>query len=552
MTVTTTSVIGYVLNRLRQIGVDDIFGVTGDFAFPVTDAIVTDPYINWVGCCNELNAGYAADGYARIRGVGAVCTTYGVGELSALCAVAGSYAERLPVFHLTSMPNRTTQAEREVVHHTLGNGEFDLFRAMADKVVGASAILTPQNAVAETERLIAVALRDRLPVYLAFPADVVNQPVLAPASPIGPLSSNAGALSDAVNAVSTALNGASSACVLPGIILRRAGLTELARGFIEATGLPFATMFADKSVIDETHPAYIGMYDGRLMNEDVRAYVESCDIVVNVGAVLSDLSTGAFTARLDPSKTIEIGLHATKLDGTLYHNVEMGDLLGELARRKFKSPKRPDVTPTSLGPVSGSGTDPITAERLYPRWADLIQEDDIVFAESGTCSMGLAFARLPQGARFENQTLWAAVGWATPAAFGAAVAAPDRRVILITGDGAHQFTAQEVSQFARRGLRPIIFVLNNSGYLSERMLSRDPATPYNDVASWRYADLPNALGATDWYSSRIRTCGDLDAALDVVRTGDRACYVEVVTGAYEAPPLSVNLSRNARSLYNTG
>ena len=130
------SVIEYVLGRLHDIGVTDVFGVPGDFAFPVQDAIVAHPDINWIGCCNELNAGYAADGYARIRGVGAVSTTYGVGELSAINAVAGSYAEHLPVFHLTGMPDMATQADRALVHHTLGNGEFELFRKMADIVVG--------------------------------------------------------------------------------------------------------------------------------------------------------------------------------------------------------------------------------------------------------------------------------------------------------------------------------------------------------------------------------------------------------------------------------
>src|ERR1700754_2964132 len=170
----TMTVIDYVLNRLHDIGVTDIFGVPGDFAFPVQDAIVAHPGINWIGCCNELNAGYAADGYARIKGVGAVSTTYGVGELSAISAVAGSYAEHLPVFHLTGMPNLATQADRALVHHTLGNGEFELFRKMADTVVGASAIITPANVVFETERLIAEALYNRRPVYMAFPADVVT------------------------------------------------------------------------------------------------------------------------------------------------------------------------------------------------------------------------------------------------------------------------------------------------------------------------------------------------------------------------------------------
>src|ERR1700744_2233689 len=176
------TVIHYVLKRLKEIGVDDVFGVAGDYAFPVNDAIVQDQSLNWIGCCNELNAGYAADGYARMRGVSAVCTTYGVGELAAISAVAGSYAEHLAVFHLVGTPNLPTQDGRALVHHTLGNGEFDLFSKMAEPIVCASAIMTPQNAASETERLVAEALYHRRPVYMAFPSDVANTPLLADAT----------------------------------------------------------------------------------------------------------------------------------------------------------------------------------------------------------------------------------------------------------------------------------------------------------------------------------------------------------------------------------
>src|SRR5215831_5660107 len=178
------TVIEHVLGRLKSTGIDHIFGVPGDYAFPVEDAIMNFPGIEWVGCCNELNAAYAADGYARIHGLAAVNTTYGVGELSAINAIAGAYAENLPVFHLVGMPNMTIQAGHALVHHTLGNGEFDLFRKMAEPVACASAIMTPQNVAYETERLIAEALYHRRPVYMSFPGDVADQMVVISARPL--------------------------------------------------------------------------------------------------------------------------------------------------------------------------------------------------------------------------------------------------------------------------------------------------------------------------------------------------------------------------------
>lgn len=546
----TKTVIQHVLSRLRDIGVTDVFGVPGDYSFAVNDAICNDPEMRWVGCCNELNAAYAADGYARIRGAAALCTTYGVGELSAINGIAGSCAEHLPVFHLVGTPNMETQTARALMHHTLGDGEYDQFRRMSEPVVCASAVMTPQNAAYETERLIAEALYHRRPVYMAFPADLANQPVLGEAQPIPPPRSDPEALAAAADAIAAALGKARTACIIAGILVARTGLRPVLQEVIDASGLPFATMFMGKSVLDEQQPAYAGMYDGALMNEDVRAFVEGADCVVTVGAPMTDFNSGAFTARLDPARTITIGHHRTQVNGKSYGSVEMGDLLAELARRL---PKRDwaKLKATSLGPVVGDGQEPIDATALYPRWANFLEPGDILIAETGTASMGLGFALMPRGATFHNQTLWGSIGWATPAAFGAAVAAPDRRVVLVTGDGSHQLTAQEISQFARLGLKPIVFVLNNDGYLIERLLCKEPSIAYNDIAPWRYAELPRAFGCDDWLATRVTTCAEFDEALKAAAASNTGTYIEVVTDAYTASPLAMKLHDAVKTLYKS-
>ncbi len=200
------TVIQHVLARLRDIGITDVFGVPGDFAFPLNDAISNHPDMSWIGCANELNAAYAADGYARIKGVGALCTTYGVGELSALAGVAGAYAEYLPIFHLVGTPRMAVQRSRALVHHTLGTGEYDLFRRMAEPVVVGHAVMTPQNVAYETERLIAEAFYHRRPVYMAFPADLANQPVVSTAQPVPPPQSDPAMLEAATAAIVAALD----------------------------------------------------------------------------------------------------------------------------------------------------------------------------------------------------------------------------------------------------------------------------------------------------------------------------------------------------------
>ena len=230
----------------------------------------------------------------------------------------------------------------------------------------------------------------------------------------------------------------------------------------------------------------------------------------------------------------------------------MADLLTQLTMQVADKLQRPAISSRTLGPIVGGGDDPITADALYPRWADFLRPNDVIMTDTGSPSLGLAFAQLPKGAEFHNQTLWASIGWATPAAFGAAIGGPDRRLILITGEGAHQMTAQEISQFGRRGLRPIVFVLNNSGYLSERMLCKDMALAYNDIAAWNYAELPHALGCQGWFTARVRTCGELDDALKTAGQADGAAYIEVITAAYEAPPLYKKLHENVKSFYNLG
>lgn len=532
------SVIEYVLGRLRDTGVTEIFGVPGDYAFPINDAIVADSVIEWVGCCNELNAAYAADGYARVRGVGAVSTTYGVGELSAIGAIAGSYAENVPVFHLVGMPNRATQGQRALVHHTLGNGEFDLFKHMADTVVGASAILTPENAAHETERLISEALVNRRPVYMAIPSDVVDQPILATSTPRVLPESNEESLAAAVEDIATRLERAQSVAVLPGVIVDRLGLADTLTTLVEAATLPFATAFNDKSVLDETHPNYIGMYDGELMDETVREYVESADCVLVVGSLQSDFNTGKFTANISPDRKVTIGPDSVATSEKQYRDVRIGDVLTKLSTYGFEARELPTLPRLSRAAAVDDADGAITADSLYPRWANFLRENDILVTETGTSSMGLAFAPMPKGAKFFNQTLWGAIGWATPASLGAAVAAKDRRIVLVTGEGSHQLTVQEISQFGRLGLKPVIFVLNNDGYLIERLLCEDPEIEYNDVARWKYSQLPDAFGCDGWFTARVQTNGELDRALNSASNADNACYIEIVTAKYEAPALA--------------
>lgn len=545
------TVVEHVLNRLYDLGITDVFGVAGDYAFPIEDTICNSNHMRWIGNCNELNAAYAADGYARIKGLAALSTTFGVGELSAINAIAGAYAENLPIFHLVGMPTSGVQKSKRLVHHTLGNGDFDVFYQLGQRLACAHAILTPENCIDEMERLITTALKERRPVYIGLPSDYAMMPMRENAS----ITTNKKSISDkktlekAVSAIIEKLAQSNNTCVLPGILSARFGLSDKVQAFINKTGLPYATMFMDKSILSESNAQYVGMYDGQLMTPNVREFVENSKYILGIGAIMSDFNTGSFTANIKPEQFISIMPEYVEIDSKRYSSIYMEDVLSKLTEA-LPYKKYPQIKAKGLGDTVLSEKNNITAQYLYPRLEQFFKPDDIIIAETGTSSMGLGFALLPEGAQFHNQTLWGSIGWATPASFGAALAAPDKRIILITGEGSHQLTVQEISQFARFGLKPIIMVLNNDGYLIERLLCDYPEAYYNDLAQWNYHLLPKAFGAKDWYCEKVTTIDELNKALDNADFTKNAAYIEIVTERYEASELAQKLKESKESLYS--
>lgn len=537
------TVISYLLDRLKEIGIAEIFGIPGDYSFPVNDAICLDPELRWIGCCNELNAAFAADGYARIKGCSALCTTYGVGELSAINGIAGAYAEYLPVIHLVGMPKLSIQKSRLIMHHTLGNGEFDLFHKMTEPVVCASTILTAENSVAEVDRVLDAALTHKRPVYIAIPADSATQKVSCP-HPVKPSApeSNKATLEKCIEAILDKYSASQNPTAIAGVLLRRYNLREKGEKLLNKTGLPFSTLFMGKSTIDETNPNHIGLYNGRMVSCAVREYMEASDFVLSLGVIASDINTGAFTADIDPHVEVRILPESTIVGHAEYQGILMKDVIDALIEQMPPATiKNPFSSEPSPG-AKGAPDEEITAQSLYPRLEAFFRPDDIIIAETGTISMGTATAKLPKGAEYHNQTLWGSIGWATPASFGAATAAPKRRTVLLTGEGSHQMTVQEISQFARLGLTPIIICLNNDGYLIERVLCVDPNIYYNDLALWNYSKLPEAFGMDGWKSFRATTNAELDEALNQAQKADSGVYIEVVTPKMAASDMAEALN----------
>jgi indolepyruvate decarboxylase len=534
----STSVADYIVQRIADEGVTHCFGVAGDYLFPMCNAIESSQKVKWIGCANELNAAYAADGYARIRGAGMLATTYGVGELSALNGVMGAKAERSLVFHVVGMPSYQNQRLSKIAHHTLGDGNFGNFVGLSAAAACCSAIINPDNCVIEMERLIAEARRNNQPAYILVPSDYAQAPITPVEVRPVTLKSNEAALKKAVVAISERLKGAKSVVVLPAFTIARLGLQNQLRDAIEALGCPFATMVMEKCLVDESHPQYAGLYAGAMSAQSAREIVEGADVVLDLGGVnLNDITTAAYSAKLDPSRFVTIGLNDVRMGEKVITSVRLRDMLVELAKLKSPARRFRRTADGAQPPIAGKPSDRITMDALYSRYAGFIREGDTVVLETGSSTLGLTPVPLADGVRVEAQVLWGSIGWATPAAFGVALADSSRRTILITGEGSHQLTANEIGSMGRFGANVIVFVLNNDGYLIERALEENPDWSYNDLAHWRYAELPRTLGCAEWFAARVTTLGELDAAMKAARESKSGAYIEVVGERMDMPPI---------------
>jgi indolepyruvate decarboxylase len=548
-TVNATSVAEYIIERLAAEDILRCFGVAGDYVFPICDAVDSSPKVKWIGCSNELNAAYAADGYARVRGAAMLVTTYGVGELSALNGVMGAKAEKSLVFHIVGMPSYQHQRLGKIAHHTLGDGVFGNFVGLSAQAACCHAVINPQNCVVEMERVIAEARRNNQPAYIAVPSDYALSSIMpADVKPLL-LQSNAAALKKAIAVIGERLRAAKSVVAFPAFTILRLGLQKQARIAIEALGCPFTTTLMEKCVIDEGHPQFAGMYAGAVSDPKTRQIVEGADLVLDLGGVnLNDITTASYSAQLDLSRFITVGLNDVRIGDEVIAGVRIVDVLVELAKLK-PAAARYHGTPQRLAPLTGSPSDKITMAALYPRYAAFLRAGDTVVLETGSTSLGLPPMILPDGVRVEAQVLWGSIGWATPAAFGIALADPERRTILITGEGSHQLTANEIGAMGRFGKNVIVFVLNNDGYLIERALEENPNWTYNDLAPWKYAELPKALGCSDWFTARVTTLGELDDAMEAARASRTGAYIEIIGGRLDMPPVLAFAHGRLKAMY---
>jgi len=542
----------YLFHRLKQLGVQTIFGVPGDYELVLLD-LVPEAGLVWRGNPNELNAGYAADGYARVNGIGAVVTTFGPGELSNMCGIAGAYTEFVPVVHIVGYPTEAAQHGKNIMHHSLGevgDGKFDIFHEMSKHITCATTVLhDSKTAASDIDKVLNAMLFYSQPVYIGLPTDVALQ--LTPSINLQvPLTTvlppnNPNLQAHVLEKIRGLIDSASSPIIIIDGGAVRNRLLKETKALVEITGFPYFVTSMGKGSVPENLPTFGGVYGGLASWPDVRNAIETSDCVLWLGNYPSDFNTGEFTEQVKEEVTIDFQRFFIKIGGVRY-DVKMKYVLEALLENLQKSPVKHTMKAVSWNPYPldyPPRKSILTQDYLWAALGRYFRDGDFVIAETGTSSYGIPGSSLKHASDVQmfNQTVFGSIGYASGAAVGAFVAGKElgtiKRGILVTGEGSLQLTVQAFSDLLRHEVNATVFVLNNGGYTVERLIHGMNAS-YNAVPLWDYGALFQAFGPS--YKTKhhlVKTPDDLDAILanEEFNEASYAQIVELILEPHDAP-----------------
>lgn len=533
----------FLLSRLKQAGITDVIGVPGDFNLNFLEQIDDADGIRFVGACNELNAAYATDGYARLRGLGVLLTTYGVGELSALNGIAGASAEHVPLVSIAGAPPMFATEGRYELHHSMADGDFDNILSSIGQITAAAVRISPHNAVEEIDRALHTALREKRPVHIQVPSDITHLTIEAPQSDFDASwpSSDPERLESAATRIVDLFTAAQHPVLLVDLDADRHGFAPVLQAIADKTQMPYAQLTTGKGILDEQSPLFLGTYNGAASAPEVREAIENADLLITTTPRFIEVNSGSFTQNLPANAVIDFGDQHVSFGGEDFIGITVQELLDTLLER-LPAAEKQSVAATA--PADSDQTaqvdeprndEPLSQERLWPRMARFIRSGDVVITEAGTSNIGLGAQRLPSGVKYINSGIWGSIGFSLPALLGSLLAAPERRQLLFIGDGSFQLTVQELSTILREDLHPIIVLINNRGYTIERwILGMNSA--YNDIADWDYGKLPEVFHpGTTMKSYSARTEGELKKALHDIESSDTGAFLELHLDPADAP-----------------
>ncbi len=546
-----TRTIGSVLlERLHDLGLTHIFGVPGDYVLTLYKLIEESP-ITQVGMTREDCAGFAADAYARIRGIGGVCVTYCVGGLNVVNAIACAYAERSPVILLTGSPGMAERVRNPYLHHMVR--DFSTQKEVFEKVTVASVVLDdPLTAEREIDRALAALVRYKRPIYIEIPRDLVHAPIEGPSrqpAKAGQLSDKA-ALAEAVAEVREMLAAVEKPVLLVGAEVHRFRLQDDLSRLVERMNIPVVSTLLGKSVIREDHPLFVGVYGGLIGRDEVQAFVDGSDCLLMLGSILTDIEDlGAQSPFLAEGRAIHATADAITIKHHRYEGVYFEDFVRALIAAPmptFHSRRLPSRDPGKQeAPAAGSR---VTLSGLFHQLESVLDEKMLVVADIGEALFAGADLRVHKSAEFLSPAYYTSMGFAVPASVGVGFADPSLRPIVLVGDGAFQMTGTELSTCFRYGQAPIVIVLNNRGYGTEREILDGP---FNDVNEWRYEKVCELVGGG--VGHRVATHSEFVQALQTSLGDKKQLHVlNVLLDPADRSPAMVRLAKRLAKRLSPG
>jgi indolepyruvate decarboxylase len=539
----------YLFDRIAEAGATEIFGVPGDFNLTFLDNVLASDKLRWVGNTNEINAGYAADGYARERGFAAMVTTFGVGELSAINATAGSFAEYTPVLHIVGAPSTALQDSKRRIHHTLGDGVFNHFIKMVEPVTVARAHITPDNAASEIDRVIRMILKKHRPGYLLLSPDVAKTPIYPPTTKLidseEDITSQA-ALADFKQALIEFLPNKTTT-LMADLMVHRLGLQNQLKALIADTDIPYTTLSWGKTLLDENSERWAGTYAGVASRPVVKDMVENCECLIKIGVQYTDTTTAGFSQDIDENVVVDLHYERASIAGKNFAPIALKDalkVLHEVMTSGIKIVAKQFCEEVKPHEQHGKDNEAIRQDDLWHIIADALDDKNLVFSEQGTAYFGISDVRLPEGVTSYGQPMWGSIGYTLPASLGGAIASPHKRSILLIGDGSALLTIQEIAVMIQERINPVIVLINNDGYTVERAIHGENQY-YNDIPKCDWQLMPKAFGATDDNSLLLKaeTAGELKEALkQAAAAKDKLVMLEVIAGKHDIPPLLADIS----------
>ncbi len=538
-----------VIDRLHKLGVRHIFGIPGDYVLSLYKLLETSP-IRLVGTSREDCAGFAADAYARINGVGALCVTYCVGGLNTVNAVACAYAERSPVIVLTGSPGIAECTRNPYLHHMVRH--FSTQREVFEKMTVAAVTLDDAHtAEREMDRAFAALLRYRRPIYIEIPRDMVYVRLnrSSRSSCVEDQPSDQAAISEAISEVRAMLSAARRPVILAGAEIGRFGLQDDLIRLVERLNIPIASTLLGKSIIREVHPLYIGVYSGLVAREEVQRFVNESDCLLILGSILSDVEDiDTQSPLLTEGRAIHVTADRVAIKHHRYDSIRFEDFVRALVAAPLPSfgIRELPTAPRSAIPSLPAHT-PITIESMFRHLDSVLDDKTLVIADVGESLFAATDLHVHGRFEFLSPAYYTSMGFAVPAAVGAGFAAPSLRPIVLVGDGAFQMTGSELSTCVRYGQSPVVIILNNRGYSTEREILEGP---FNDVHEWRYEKICDLVGGG--VSRRIATYGEFVDAIKTALADPGQMYVlNVLLDPADRSPAMVRLAKRLAKRLST-